>query len=154
VARQREAISAELLERFGTVIQVPNLAARAADIPALATRFVHAHAAIHRTAPKVLGPDALALLQSQTFAGNVAELRRMVEYAAANAEGVEITAAAFPYGTKPDSEDVLEKSLETVEREHIARVLEFTRGRKTHAATILGISRKTLLEKRKRYGLG
>jgi DNA-binding NtrC family response regulator len=46
------------------------------------------------------------------------------------------------------------RSLEDVEREHIAKVLEFTRGRKTEAADILGISRKTLLEKRKRYGLG
>jgi DNA-binding protein Fis len=41
-----------------------------------------------------------------------------------------------------------------MERRHIAEVLDFTRGKKTRAADILGISRKTLLEKRKRYGLG
>jgi DNA-binding NtrC family response regulator len=44
-------------------------------------------------------------------------------------------------------------SLEEVERAHIADVLQFTQGKKTQAAQILGISRKTLLEKRKRYGL-
>jgi two-component system response regulator AtoC len=44
-------------------------------------------------------------------------------------------------------------SLEELERAHIAEVLEHTRGKKTEAAQILGISRKTLLEKRKRYGL-
>jgi DNA-binding NtrC family response regulator len=40
-----------------------------------------------------------------------------------------------------------------MERAYIAEVLEHTRGKKTLAAKILGISRKTLLEKRKRYGL-
>jgi DNA-binding NtrC family response regulator len=44
-------------------------------------------------------------------------------------------------------------TLEQLERQYIAEILEFTRGRKGKAATILGISRKTLLEKRKRYGL-
>ena len=40
-----------------------------------------------------------------------------------------------------------------MEKNHIAEVLRQTRGRKVKAATILGISRKTLLEKRKKYGL-
>jgi DNA-binding NtrC family response regulator len=44
-------------------------------------------------------------------------------------------------------------TLEQLERQYIAEILEFTRGKKGKAATILGISRKTLLEKRKRYGL-
>jgi DNA-binding protein Fis len=44
-------------------------------------------------------------------------------------------------------------SLEELERNYIAEVLAYTRGKKTVAAGILGISRKTLLEKRKRYGL-
>jgi len=45
------------------------------------------------------------------------------------------------------------KSLEEIEREHIAAVLDHTRGKKSKAAEILGISRKNLLEKRKKYGL-
>ena len=44
-------------------------------------------------------------------------------------------------------------SLEQLERNYIAEVLDATRGKKSKAAEILGISRKTLLEKRKRYGL-
>jgi len=44
-------------------------------------------------------------------------------------------------------------SLEDVEREYIQEVLRQTRGKKVKAAKILGISRKTLLEKRKKYGL-
>lgn len=45
------------------------------------------------------------------------------------------------------------QSLEDLERSYIAEVLKYTHGRKIKAATILGISRKTLLEKRKKYGL-
>ena len=45
------------------------------------------------------------------------------------------------------------RSLEEVEREYIREVLESTQGRKSEAARILGISRKTLLEKRKRFHL-
>jgi DNA-binding NtrC family response regulator len=45
------------------------------------------------------------------------------------------------------------KSLEEVEREHIATVLDHTRGKKSKAAEVLGISRKNLLEKRKKYKL-
>jgi two-component system, NtrC family, response regulator AtoC len=45
------------------------------------------------------------------------------------------------------------KSLEEVEREHIATVLDHARGKKSKAAEILGISRKNLLEKRKKYNL-
>jgi DNA-binding NtrC family response regulator len=44
-------------------------------------------------------------------------------------------------------------SLEEMERKYIAEVLRQTRGKKVKAAKILGISRKTLLEKRKKFGL-
>ena len=44
-------------------------------------------------------------------------------------------------------------SLEEIERNYISEVLRQTHGKKVKAAKILGISRKTLLEKRKKYGL-
>jgi two-component system response regulator AtoC len=44
-------------------------------------------------------------------------------------------------------------TLEDMERDYIAEILDFTRGKKSKAAAILGISRKTLLEKRKKYKL-
>ena len=44
-------------------------------------------------------------------------------------------------------------TLQELERSYIGEILEYTRGKKGKAATILGISRKTLLEKRKRYEL-
>lgn len=44
-------------------------------------------------------------------------------------------------------------TLQQVERAHIARVLEHYKGNRTHAARDLGISRATLINKIKRYGL-
>ena len=44
-------------------------------------------------------------------------------------------------------------TLEDLEREYIVEILDYTRGKKSQAAQILGISRKTLLEKRKKYKL-
>ena len=43
--------------------------------------------------------------------------------------------------------------LEELERAYIAEILDYTRGKKSKAAEILGITRKTLLEKRKKYDL-
>ena len=48
---------------------------------------------------------------------------------------------------------ILSCFLEELERDYIAEILDYTRGKKSKAATILGITRKTLLEKRKKYGL-
>jgi len=44
-------------------------------------------------------------------------------------------------------------TLEDVERRHIARVIELAKGSRTRAATMLGISRSTLWEKGKKFGL-
>ena len=55
----------------------------------------------------------------------------------------------------PDSAPIQEGPvrLEDLEREHIARVLRQVGGSKTRAASLLGISRSTLWEKAKRYGI-
>jgi DNA-binding NtrC family response regulator len=68
--------------------------------------------------------------------------------------GQEIGPEALPpawYSSRAPSSKTL--SLDDVERNHISEVLRQTHGKKVKAAGILGISRKTLLEKRKKYGL-
>ncbi len=68
--------------------------------------------------------------------------------------GHEITPDTLPlswYTAKPSASKM--PSLEDMERTYIAEVLRHTRGKKVKAAKILGISRKTLLEKRKKNGL-
>ena len=77
------------------------------------------------------------------------------ERAVLGASGMEIELTDLPQPIRDCAAGAIrhKMSLEELERAYIAEVLEHTRGKKTLAAKILGISRKTLLEKRKRYGL-
>jgi transcriptional regulator of acetoin/glycerol metabolism len=79
----------------------------------------------------------------------------VIEKAVLNAGGNEITLTDLPQSIRECAAGAIHNkvSLEDMERAYITEILEHTRGKKTQAAKILGISRKTLLEKRKRYGL-
>lgn len=96
-------------------------------------------------------------LAEYSFPGNVRELRNLVDRLVLMAEGETINSEQLPGGVRQLKSNLKSAddrpTLEQLERQYIAEILEFTRGKKGKAATILGISRKTLLEKRKRYGL-
>ena len=101
-----------------------------------------------------LVPKAAEALQQYDFPGNVRELKNLLERALIFTSGQEIGLEQLPAHLsegKPAVEG--KRTLAELERQYIAEVLDYTRGRKSRAAQILGISRKTLLEKRKRYGL-
>lgn len=155
-AQQSGIIRGDLLAQFRSAsLPLPALRERPGDIAALAVRFLEATAALQQTAAKSLSPVAVSALYTYYFPGNVAELKQLLEQAARQTHGPEITVDDLPrHVTQAVAEANEVRSLEDVEREHITKVLQFTSGRKTEAADILGISRKTLLEKRKRYGLG
>jgi len=155
-AQQNAAIRGDLLGYFrATILSVPPLRERSADVPVLAARFLSSWSTLQRTATKTLAPATLEALQAYDFPANVSELKQLLEQTAARCPASEIAPDDLPrHVTHTEPATPGARSLEAVEREHIAKILEFTRGRKTEAADILGISRKTLLEKRKRYGLG
>lgn len=139
-----------------TSLQVPPLRERPEDIRPLAEHFLCQLAEVHRRPRAGFSTAALAALESYSYPGNVRELRSLVEHAVLNGTTPEVLLEQLPPHLRepepgPDSAAI---SLDEMERRHIAEVLDFTRGKKTRAADILGISRKTLLEKRKRYGLG
>jgi DNA-binding NtrC family response regulator len=153
---QSGTVRGDLLGHFrANVLSIPALRERSADIPALASRFLDSWSTLHRTTSKTLTASALDALRDYPFPANVTELKQLLERASAQCQGTEVGPADLPrHVTENAGREQGARSLEDVEREHIAKILEFTRGRKTEAADILGISRKTLLEKRKRYGLG
>lgn len=91
-------------------------------------------------------------MSSYSWPGNLRELRNVLERAVvlAGATGTD-TGALSP---EPPAEAAqLPRSLAEMEREQIQRALAYTRGHQGRAAEILGISRKALWEKRKRYDL-
>jgi DNA-binding NtrC family response regulator len=142
----------DLFYRINVVtITLPPLRERREDIPALAARF------LKNTGRRLSGfaDDAKRVLDHYAWPGNVRELRNAVERAALVEEGERITAASLPLrdGDLIATAARGHWTLDELESHYIREVLRITRSNYSRAAEILGINRKTLLEKRKRYGL-
>ncbi len=138
-------------------ITVPPLRDRRGDIPALVAHFLARLGAVHGRADATLDAAAEAMLEGYAWPGNVRELKNAIEHALVFAKEPLLTPQNFPEIVNAGS-DVRGprgtlRSIEELEREAIAATLEGTRYKIGQAAEILGISRKTLLEKRKKYGL-
>ncbi len=133
----------------------PPLRERPGDIRPLAETFLARMAEMHRKPYLRFSSAAIQVLQGYSYPGNVRELRQIVQGVVACVKAPEIREDHLPGYVRDASACIrpANRSLEQVEREHIAEVLDYTRSKKTVAARILGISRKTLLEKRKRYQL-
>jgi len=138
-------------------IYVPPLRERPADIVPLASHFLERLAPVHGRAEASFDSDSLAMLQAYAWPGNVRELKNTVEHALVFGEKPLLSPKDFPEivrtaGSKRGLTDML-RSLEDLEREAIKVTLEATHYKIGQAADMLGITRKTLLEKRKKYGL-
>jgi two-component system, NtrC family, response regulator AtoC len=148
------AFREDLFYRLNVVpIHLPALRERPADIKPLAQKLLSQLAETYRRPGLKLSPDAVSALQNYRFPGNVRELRNLLERAVVHAIGHEINASDLPAAIRDGGRDAKRPTLQDIERNYIAEVLDQTRGKKSRAADILGISRKTLLEKRKKYGL-
>lgn len=155
-AVSRRAFREDLYYRLNVIpMTIPALRERVADIRPLAIHFLDRYAEMNRRPRMTFGPAVLSALEAYSWPGNVRELRSVVEKAVLNATGSEVNLVDLPPAIRECAAGSIRNkmSLEDMERGYIAEVLEHTRGKKTMAARILGISRKTLLEKRKRYGL-
>ena len=135
-----------------TSFAVPPLRERSADILPLAEHFLAQLSQVHRRTKLSLGEDAVRALQAFRYPGNVQQLRNIMEHVVVSSSGPEIHEGDLPSFMRAANVRPL-TTLEDLERGYIADVLLATHGKKSRAAQILGISRKTLLEKRKRYGL-
>jgi two-component system, NtrC family, response regulator AtoC len=138
-------------------IYVPPLRERRADIVPLAKHFLDRLAPVHDRAEASFDADSLAMLQAYAWPGNVRELKNTVEHALVFGEKLMLSPKDFPEivraaGNERGITGML-RSLEDLEREAIKLTLEATHYKIGQAADMLGISRKTLLEKRKKYGL-
>lgn len=138
-------------------LSVPSLRERQRDILPLAEHLLASLRVIHGHPGSRLSDSARRLLEKYDWPGNVRELRNALERAIVFAHGDTLEPADFPENIRAAAGGAINtaglRSLEDVEREVIGATLEATHFKITRAAEILGISRKTLLEKRKKYGL-
>ncbi len=147
----------DLLYRLNVIrIQLPPLLDRKEDLPLLAQHLVTQLAAKHDRPARFLSAAALAVLQFHAWPGNVRELRNVIERAVVICSGEQIERHHFaPYPIEQRErlrdEDTITfpvgMPLEEVERLMIQRTLVKTKGNKTRAAELLGISLKTLHNK-------
>ena len=136
---------------------VPPLRERRGDIPGLSAHFLKRLSSVHGRPDASLSASACSLLENYNWPGNVRELKNVIERALTFAKQDALGPEDFPDavraagGTQRLGQGL--RSLADLERETIAATLEATHCKIGRAAEILGISRKTLLEKRKKYGL-
>lgn len=138
------------------VIVVPPLRERPKDIRPLADHFLARLASVHGRDGAAIDPAAIDALEKYAWPGNVRELKNMIEHALIFAKSATLKRDDFPavLHTSADVSPVAQpRSLQALEKEAILATLEATHYKIAQAADILGISRKTLLEKRKKYGL-
>lgn len=138
-------------------IHLPPLRERPEDIEPLARYFLNRISRRMKKEFVNFTPEALHLMRSYAWPGNIRELENAVERAAILARGTVITAENLPVWKRvpPDGPRGGERlcPLETVEREHILHVLQKTGNNKSKTAKILNIARRTLDRKLEEYGV-
>src|SRR5690348_7810937 len=136
-------------------IHVPALRERRADIVPLAEHMLARLAVVHGREAAALSDGARHALETYNWPGNIRELKNAVERAVIFGKGATLTPGDLPENIREADTGTVAgmRSLEEIEREAIQKTLEGTHYKITRAAEILGISRKTLLDKRKKYGL-
>ncbi len=151
----------DLYYRLNVVsLQVPSLQERREDIPLLAEHFLRIFGERNRKDVKGFTPRAMDMLVKYPWPGNVRELENAIERAVVLLFGSYISERELPLAVTQAAERAEETSfsplegatLEEVEREAILRMLDCVGDNKSEAAKRLGISRKTLHTKLKRYG--
>jgi len=149
----------DLFYRLNVIrIEIPPLRDRLEDVPVLAEQVLRDMARRQGAPARRLSKGALDRLMSHSWPGNVRELQNVIESAAILEDGPEIRTESIRVGhvraTAPIAEAVQRRySLAQLEEAYIREVLRSTGNNRSEAARILGINRKTLLEKRKRYGI-
>ena len=144
----------DLFYRLNVVsIHIPPLRQRKSDIEPLIDHFLAKYNRQLKKAVQGFTPEAMELILDYNWPGNVRELENTVERLVVFSVGpyLELSDLAFS-GVEfcpPSGNDAI--SLKDMEKDHILRILQQCEGRRTDTARLLGIDRKTLREKMKRY---
>jgi two-component system, NtrC family, response regulator AtoC len=127
-------------------IRVPSLRERPEDIPLLARHFLERTAASLGKRLEGYSDEAIAWLLGHRWPGNVRELENVVERAATLARGPLVTLADLKteFASVAAADTSMRPTLAELEDRYIDQVLAETKGDKTAAAKILGVSLRTL----------
>ncbi|RGM13908.1 sigma-54-dependent Fis family transcriptional regulator [Bacteroides stercoris] len=140
-------------------IHLPPLREREGDVRILAKAFVKDFSVRLARPVTEITPAFLEALEQQPWKGNIRELRNVIERSLIVCESERLDVADLPLDIQnthyEQSDETTPGSFElsAMERRHIARVLEYTKGNKTEAARLLKIGLTTLYRKIEEYGI-
>jgi two-component system, NtrC family, response regulator len=133
-------------------IELPPLRDRVEDILVLAEHFLSSFESRENKQGLSLTKEAIQLMQHYSWNGNIRELRNVVERAVILADGNKILPEHLPYEIQKQTDKSTDSlTLSSVEKKHIEKVLQHTKGNKTKAAEYLGIGLTTLYRKMEEY---
>ncbi len=150
----------DLFYRLNVIcINIPPLAERKEDIPLLVDHFVTIFNAEKGKNIEGISPDALSILMSYDFPGNVRELENFIERAFILCKGILIDTFCLPTEILPQEKakapDILSEQdpLKVAEIKAIRQALELHEGHREKTAKTLGIHKTTLIRKMKKLGI-
>ena len=146
----------DLLYRINTIhLELPALRQRKSDIVPLAERFLRQYGDLYNKVNLRLSEEAEKKLTSLPWYGNIRELQHAIEKAVILSDGGKISAEDIDGGNQTKREKPLEEvqTLDEMESRMIEKTIRECEGNLSVVAARLGISRQTLYNKIKRYGL-
>lgn len=137
-------------------VQLPALRDRVKDIAALATFFVEQFAAQTNKKDLHYSKEFLDRLEAYEWKGNIRELKNVIERAVIISDGT-LEPESLPFDVQQSqpvkSHHMSAFSMESVEKLHIQKVLNYSKGNKAETARLLEIGIATLYRKIEEYGI-
>lgn len=144
----------DLLYRINTIhVEIPPLRERKEDIIPLAEKFIERFCKQYDKGPITLTSEARERLIKHPWYGNIRELEHAIEKAVIISENGKIQAELFPLPRKTEIPEQVVSTLEEMEMQMIRKAIESCNGNLSAVAVQLGITRQTLYNKMKKFGL-
>ncbi|WP_306350312.1 sigma-54-dependent transcriptional regulator [Flavobacterium sp. '19STA2R22 D10 B1'] len=138
-------------------IHIPSLRERTKDIEILTEFFVEQFSAKTNKKITTIEPEFIRKLEGYSWPGNVRELKNIIERSVILADGATLTTDLLPYEIEHHSDQghktLSAFSIASIEKLHIQKVLNYTKGNKAETARLLEIGVATLYRKMEEYKL-
>ncbi len=135
------------------VVRIPSLAERHGDAVLLAHHFLAKFSRENDRVFKGFMPDAVAAINDWAWPGNVRELENRMKRAVIMAESSRITATDLDLGAADEAVSTLKTARESADKVAIRKALARSENNLSSAARVLGVSRPTLYDLIKQYGM-
>lgn len=156
----------DLFYRLNVIaINLPSLDERSGDIPSLAIFFAKRYAHSMKKVIRSISENALEMLNSYSYQGNVRELKNIIERAVVASRGDTLTQKDLSFINVTDNEDLAgdaqketpeerrDQAVKSFDKTYIEDILQKTSGNISKTAELSGISRPTLYRLIKEYGI-